>query len=124
MPARVRAIRGATTLDDDDRDQLDERIPERVETMLERNGVDEADIVSIVFTSTADITCGFPATSARRLGLADTPVMGALEVDVAGALPLAVRILMHVYSERAKAEIQHVYLHGATVLRPDLAVDQ
>jgi chorismate mutase len=54
VPARVRAIRGATTLDHDDRAQLDDRIPELVTAMLARNGVAEDDIVSIVFTSTSE----------------------------------------------------------------------
>jgi len=79
------------------------------------------DIVSILFTLTSDLTATFPAVAARRLGLVTVPLMCASEVDVPGALPRVVRLLAHVETDLPRAEIRHVYLDGAEVLRPDLA---
>jgi len=119
----VRAVRGATTLDADTVDQLDARVPELVQAMLDANDVQIDDVISIIFTSTPDVTAGFPASAARRLPLHDTPLLGAMEVPVRGALELCIRVLMYVESPRGKAEIHHVFLHRAGSLRPDLAHD-
>jgi chorismate mutase len=119
----VRAIRGATTLDEDSVQQVNERVQEVVATMMERNDVLSDDIISVIFTCTADITSMFPATAARGLGLADVPLLGAAELAVAGAKPLCVRVMMHVDTDRDRSKIRHVYLHGARDLRDDLEHD-
>lgn len=123
MPTQVRGVRGATTLDRDDADQLQIRVPELVQAMLDANHLEIADVISIWLTATPDVTCGFPATAARALDLADTPLLGAQELDLPGALPLCVRVLVHAHTDRSKAEIRHIYLHGAATLRPDLAAE-
>jgi chorismate mutase len=88
--------------------------------MLERNALTEADLISVLFTATPDLTCMFPAAAAREAGLADVPLICATEIDVDGALPRTVRILMHVETSQARADVTHVYLRGAEVLRQDL----
>ncbi|HUQ39019.1 MAG TPA: chorismate mutase [Acidimicrobiales bacterium] len=118
--SQVRALRGATTVDADTPDQLNERVKVLVETMLERNGVDKDDLISIVFTATEDITSMFPATAARAVGLGDVPLLCARELSVEGGTPLCVRVLMHLTTERSRAELHHVYLEGARGLRDDL----
>lgn len=120
MTAVLRAIRGATTLDEDTVAQLNERTKALVAAIIERNELDHDDLVSIVLTATSDIHAGFPATAARGLGLDDVALIGAREIDVPGALPRCIRVLVHAYSTRSRAEIAHVYLEGAVVLRPDL----
>ncbi|HEC09942.1 MAG TPA: chorismate mutase [Acidimicrobiales bacterium] len=117
---QVRAIRGATTLDEDTIEQLNERVPTLVSQMMSSNALVAADLISILFTATSDIRAGFPAAAARTLGLSDTPVMCAREMEIPGSLGLCVRVMMHAHSDRAKDEMVHVYLHGARVLRPDL----
>lgn len=88
-----------------------------------RNGVAAEDLVSIFFTATDDIRSVFPAQVAReRLGLADVPLLCARELNVDGALPRVIRTLVHFYTDRARDEVEHVYLGSATALRPDLAV--
>jgi chorismate mutase len=120
VPPSVRALRGATTIDEDVPEQIVRRVRELVAAMLESNGISEEELISILFTATKDISSMFPATAARDLGLADVPLIGAQELDVVGALPRCVRVMAHVTTERSRREINHVYLHGATVLREDL----
>ena len=113
----MRAVRGATTLDEDSAEQIDARVRELMTEMIERNGIDLADLVSVLLTATPDVHSAFPASAARKMGLDDVPVIGAQELDVSGATPLCIRVMMHVESERSRAEIDHVYLHGAQGLR-------
>ena len=118
---RLRALRGATTVERNDAASIVAATAELLSEMLERNGVAPADLVSIVFTSTPDLDAEFPAAAARRLGLADVALLGASEVDVPGALPRCVRVLMHLYTERDYASLRHVYLGDARRLRTDLS---
>jgi chorismate mutase len=117
---KVRALRGATTCDVDTVEEIDAKTRALVTTMLERNDVDHEDLVSIVFTATDDLHAQFPATAARGLGLGDVPLLCARELDITGGMPRTVRVLMHLYTERSRAELHHVYLEGATSLRDDL----
>lgn len=117
----VRAIRGATQLDRDDRDHLFERTTELVHAVLEANDLGVDELISIFFTCTPDLRSDFPAAAAREMGLGAVPLMCAVEIDVPGALPRVVRLMAHANLERPREDVRHVYLHGATVLRRDLA---
>ena len=86
-----------------------------------RNELPVDDVISVIFTATPDITAGFPAAAARDVGFEDVPLLCASEIDVSGALPLVVRVLMHAELDVPRPDIQHVYLRGAEVLRMDLA---
>ena len=116
----VRALRGATTVDADTEEQVDERVRTLVREMLARNGVDHDDLISIVFTATEDITSIFPAAAARAAGLGDVPLLCARELSVRNGTPLCICVLMHLTTERARHELHHVYLEGARGLRDDL----
>lgn len=120
MTERLRAIRGATTIEADTEEQVRLRTQELIGEMFRRNEVENDDLVSIMFTATSDISSAFPATAARQLGLSEVPLMGACELDVKGALPRCIRVLVHCYSKRSREQIRHVYLEGATALRSDL----
>ena len=117
----LRGIRGATCLTANDADEMREAVSELLGAILERNGLHTDDLISIVLTGTPDLTCGFPAAGARDFGLVDVPLLCAQEMDIAGALPLTVRILVHADMEVPRRDVQHVYLRGAEVLRQDLA---
>ena len=121
MPRAVRAIRGATTLDADTREQMIERVVALVREVFERNDVHLDDVVSILFTATDDLHAMFPAEAARTMGLGDIPLICAREIEVQGAMARCVRMMAHVESDRARADIEHVYHEGARALRPDLA---
>ncbi len=118
----VRALRGATTVDADTEEDINERVQTLVREMMERNGLDKEDLVSILFTATDDLTATFPATPARRMGLGDVPLLSARELSVRDATPRCVRILMHMHTERARSDLRHVYLEGAQGLNDDLPV--
>lgn len=117
----VRAVRGATQLDVDEREHLLDSVEQLMVAVLEQNDLDRADLISVVFTVTPDLHAEFPAVAARRLGMGDVPLLCAQEIDVAGALPRVVRVLVHAETDRPRAEVRHVYLRGAAALRLDLA---
>ncbi len=116
----VRALRGATTVDEDTEAQVTERVQELLREVMDHNGLVEDDIISIVFTATADVVSMFPATAARGIGFGAVPLLCAAEIPVPGAMPLCVRVLLHVDTDRSRQELRHVYLHGAKGLRDDL----
>jgi chorismate mutase len=118
---RLVALRGATTVDADTGEAVLERTRELLAALLERNGVDHDQLVSIVFTATGDLHSEFPALAARSLGLGDVPLLCARELDVTGGNPRTIRVLIHCYSTRRRASLRHVYLHRAKHLRDDLA---
>ncbi|GHE06829.1 chorismate mutase [Klenkia taihuensis] len=117
----VRAIRGATQVDADEREQVLEATRELVQTVIDRNGLVSEDLISILFTATPDLVSEFPALAARELGLGDVPLMCATEIAVPHALPRVLRLMAHVATDRPRAEVQHVYLRGAVALRKDIA---
>ncbi len=117
---RVTALRGATTVPRDVPEDIVEATLELLEELFARNGVDPRDIISVVFTSTQDLTAEFPAVAARKLGLTDVPLLCAAEIAVPGALPRCVRVLIHLHARGPEA-LRHVYLRGASELRADLA---
>lgn len=117
----VRAIRGAVQLDADDRDHLLESVDELIRAILEQNDLATDDLISMLFTATPDLHSEFPALAARRLGIGDVPLLCTQELDVAGAMPRVIRVMVHAETERAKADVRHVYLRGAAMLRRDLA---
>lgn len=117
---RVRAIRGATTLDVDERDQLISRTQELIRVLFERNELVEDDLISIVFTATDDLHSAFPAEAAREAGITHVPLLCARELDVDAGIPRCIRILVHCYTQRGPTALRHPYLHGARQLRTDL----
>jgi chorismate mutase len=116
----VRAIRGAIQVAANERDDILEGTAELVTEVLHRNAVDPAQLISIVFTATPDLTAEFPAYAARLMGLTDVPLLCSTEIAVPGAMPRVLRLLAHVETDAERAEIRHVYLRGAAALRTDL----
>jgi chorismate mutase len=116
----VRAVRGATQVDGNDRDQVIEATAELVREVLARNDIATDDLISVIFTATPDLTAEFPAYAARAIGITDVPFLCATEIDVPGAMPHVVRLLAHVETTRRRDELVNVYLHGTEVLRADV----
>lgn len=120
MPSAVRALRGATTVDEDTTAQITERMVALLQEMFERNAIDHEDVISVIFTATDDVHAMFPATAARTFGLGDVPLLCARELDITGGTPRCLRVLLHLSTDRSRAELHHVYLEGARGLRDDL----
>ena len=116
----VRALRGATTVEHDDPSQVEARTQELIAALLDRNGLVEDDLISIVFTATADIRTAFPAEAARSAGITHVPLLCARELEIEGGMARCIRILVHAYTDRGMQDLRHPYLHGARQLRTDL----
>lgn len=120
---RVRGIRGAITVEANEKEAIVDATCRLVQEMMRRNGVAIEDIASVIITATRDLDAEFPAVGARRAGLTHVPLMCAAEIDVPGAQSRCVRVLMHVNTPKGQREIEHVYLGEAAGLRPDLVRD-
>lgn len=116
----LRGLRGATTCEVDTPDAISESVQELMIALMERNELEREDVVSVIFTTSPDLTSAFPAAAARGIGFGDVPLLCASEIDVPGSMPRCVRVLMHIYTPRERSEIHHVYLRNAQSLRDDL----
>ncbi|MDQ1536174.1 MAG: chorismate mutase [Actinomycetota bacterium] len=122
MPvSAVRAVRGAIQLDVDEREHVLSSTRELISSVLAANSLVDDDVISILFTATPDVHSEFPAVAARDLGFGDVPLMCTQELDVAGAMPLVIRLMAHVNTTLSRGQVTHVYLRGAAALRRDLA---
>ncbi len=121
---RVRAIRGAVTVEANTRESILSATRELVQAVVERNSLSLDDMVSAIFTMTADLDAVFPAEAAREMGWNQVPLLNAREIPVPGSLPRCVRLLLHTYTDLPADGIQHVYLRDAVRLRPDLNTPQ
>lgn len=113
----VRGVRGATTVEANTVEAILEATRELLDAMLKANDIDAEELASALFTTTPDLNAEFPALAARDLGVA---LMCAHEMNKPGALPMCLRIMLHVNTEKAARDIKHVYLRGAKQLRPDI----
>jgi chorismate mutase len=127
----MRGIRGATTVSENTAQAIFEATKELLVAMLQANqlAVDPENpkleelepVCSIMFTVTQDLNAAFPAEAARNgLGMKFVPLLNAVEIDVPGRLAKAVRVMMHLNTDKLQRDIKHVYLRDAVVLRPDL----
>jgi chorismate mutase len=123
MPRTIRALRGATTVAEDDPVLIRAGVQELLEALLEDNDLTPLEIVSAVFTATPDLVSEFPAHAARVYGWNDVPLLCAQELPVPGSLPRCVRVLLHVETSKPRNEMRHVYLRDAILLRQDLLSD-
>jgi chorismate mutase len=116
----VLAVRGATTVENNNSDEIIAETQKLLLEMAKRNELHEEYIISIIFTVTQDLDKAFPAVAARNIGWTSTALMCMNEINVQGSLKKCIRIMMHVNSEKGKKDIKHIYTNGAKVLRPDI----
>ena len=113
-------MRGATTCDEDTKEEIERKTQALVTAMLERNSILHDDVVSILFTATDDLHAEFPVTAARVLGLGDDPLIRARELRITHGTPKTIRVTTHFDGEQPRKELHHVYLEGTWTLRDDL----
>ena len=116
----VRAVRGAIQVEADDPEMIYAAVREMLAAVLDRNNLGSADLISMFFTTTPDLTSCFPAAAARQGDFSDVPVLCAAEIAVPGAMPRTVRLLAHVETSKARAGVRHAFLGAAAALRDDL----
>jgi chorismate mutase len=116
----VRAVRGATQVEADDREQVLAASRELVTLVLEKNGLTADNVISIFFTATKDLASVAPALAARQLGLDEVALICVQEMWVEGSMPRVVRLLAHVETDRPRSDITNVYLNGTEMLRRDV----
>lgn len=117
----TRAIRGATTVEENTKEAIKSATVELLSAMLEENKTSKEDISHVIFTLTKDVNADFPAKFARiELGFDNVPMICSNEIEVPGALPLCIRVLMVINSELSQKEFRHIYLNEAKKLRPDI----
>lgn len=116
-----RGIRGATTVENNDRQEILIATRQLLALMIRANGIEQADVASAIFSVTSDLNAEFPALAARQLGWLDVPLLCTYEVDVPGSLRKCIRLLIHWNTDKNQQEIRHVYIKEAVRLRPDLS---
>lgn len=117
----IRGLRGATTIESDKSELVLEESAKLAIEVAKANNVKPEDITSIIISTTPDITSAFPAKSVRMMeGWQYVPIMCMHEMNVEGALPLCIRVLIHAETDLAQDQIRHIYLNDAVKLRPDL----
>ena len=121
--SRLWAVRGATKVNRNDADEILSATEELMRQLVSRNELEPEQMVSCIFTSTADLNAEFPAVAARNVGLDSVPLLCGREIDVPGAMRSVIRVLVHYYAP-ADHEPAHVYLGEAQGLRSDLHAAQ
>ncbi len=117
---RCRGVRGATTADSNTREEILQATRQLLALMIRQNSIEPTDVASAIFTTTVDLDAEFPALAARQLGWLDVALLCNHELDVPGSLRKCIRVLLHWNTVKPSSEVVHVYVKGATVLRPDL----
>jgi chorismate mutase len=120
VKSMVRAVRGATTVENNDAVEMLRETEKLLVEIIEKNRLKEEDIISIIFTVTNDLNATFPAIAARNLGWTSIALMCTSEIPVPGSLEKCIRVLLHFNTNKRNDEIRYIYLNGAKVLRPDI----
>ncbi|MBK6433283.1 MAG: chorismate mutase [Anaerolineae bacterium] len=121
MTIVCRGVRGATTVDSNTREEVLRRTREMLALMIRLNGIHPDEVAAALFTTTTDVNSEFPAFAARQLGWLNAALMCGHEMAVPGALGMCIRVLVFWNTDRAAADLHHVYVRGARHLRPDKA---
>lgn len=116
----VRAIRGAITVNSNEKEEIWSATEEMVSTIIKENNLDLNDLISITFTLTPDLDACYPAVRVREMGITNVPLMNMAELRVVGALEKCIRVIIETNSDKSLDEIKHIYLKDAKKLRPDI----
>jgi chorismate mutase len=117
----VRGVRGATTVENNTRDEILTATRQLFALMIRLNGIEPEMAASAMFSVTTDLNAEFPALAARQLGWLEVPLLCTYEIDVPGSLRKCIRILINWNTEKPQHDIKHVYIKDAVRLRPDLS---
>lgn len=113
----MRAIRGATTVADDNPNSIKQGVKELLNGIMQANGLGMEQIICIMFSSTADLKSYYPAKAAREAGFTSCALYSSLEPEIDGSLEKCIRVMLLVVNDNHP---EHVYLNGAKNLRSDI----
>ena len=116
----MRAIRGAITVSKNTENEILDATQLLFREIVEKNHILEEELVSIIFSVTSDLDASYPARAIREMGYKYVPLFDVQEMNVRGALPKTIRVLVFINRETALKDINHIYLRDAAKLRPDL----
>ncbi|GKX30142.1 hypothetical protein SH1V18_26220 [Vallitalea longa] len=114
------SIRGAITVDSNTKENIINDTKILLKEILNRNNINNEEIISIIFTATKDLTAAYPAIGARELGIVHGALMCVSEMYVENSLEKCLRVMINVNQNKLQKEVKHVYLKEAVKLRPDL----
>ena len=115
---QCRGIRGAIVVSANGKNAILTSTKKLLTKMIRVNQIETEDIAAIIFTTTKDLNAEFPAAAARELGWpSDLALLCGHEMDVPGALPHCLRVLMLVNTQKKPDEMVHVYLGEAKRLK-------
>ena len=118
---KILAIRGATTVTSNNKDEILKESAKLIQTIISKNDLNNEDIISMYFTMTKDLDAVYPAVAVREiLNITDIPMLNFEEKYIQGSLSKCIRVMMYINTEKAKSDIKHVYLNEAKNLRKDL----
>lgn len=118
----VVSIRGAITVEENAVDSILSSTKELLYEIEARNDIDRENVISIMFTATKDLDKVYPARAAREIGYVHSGLMCFNEMVVEESLDKCIRIMILYNSNKNQKDINHVYLKGAKILRPDLTI--
>ena len=117
----IRGIRGATTVNNNKAEEILNATEELIAKIIELNKIQPESVASVFISTTEDLNAVFPSKVLRNFpGWTYVPVMCMREIPVRDSLTKCIRIMLHVNTDAVQNEINHVYLNGAKILRPDL----
>ena len=120
---RVRGLRGATTVSRNSVEAISEAVDELLTAIEEHNPFNPEEIVSVIFSVTQNLDSIFPAAIARRRpGWEYVPLLDVQQSPVIGSLNNCIRVLIHLNTCLPQKALNHIYLHQAARLRPDLTI--
>lgn len=118
---KVQGVRGATTVTENNKDEILNESAVLIKSIIEENNLDTEDIISITFTMTKDLDQAYPAVAVREiLNITDVPLLNFEEKYVEGSLGKCIRALLYINTNKSKSEIKHIYLNDSKILRTDI----
>ena len=118
---RVLAIRGATTVEKNSKEEILNETAKLINSILRNNNINNEDIISIIFTMTKDLDTVYPSVAVREvLDITDVPLLNFEEKYIVGSLEKCIRVLININTTKQKKDIKHIYLNKAKDLRKDL----
>ena len=122
---KVLAIRGATTVNSNSKEEILKETSILIETIISKNNLSTEDIISMCFTMTKDLDAVYPAVAVRQiLDIHDIPMLNYEEKHIQGSLIKCIRVMMYINTEKNRCDINHIYLNNAKNLRKDLINEQ